>query len=152
MGVQSGVRSGAVGRGSTNVNQELKVLLKEHKGILQLITVKKYENGGPHRVIENERKLKKRGKNCVPLSGFEPRSLRVEVLHLTTRLKLQNGILQNIQTEITRKKIIIFLFSSGIGHFLSIKADVLQTFSFITGDKTECLSPMMFSNYYITGI
>ena len=30
---------GLVG-GSTNVNQELKVLLKEHKGILQLITVK----------------------------------------------------------------------------------------------------------------
>ena len=28
--------------GSTNVNQELKVLLKEHKGILQFITVKTY--------------------------------------------------------------------------------------------------------------
>ena len=78
----SWVRSGwgSVG-GSTNVNQELKVLLKEHKGILQLITVK-YENGGPQpsRVIENERKLKERGKNCVPLSGFEPRTLRLEVL------------------------------------------------------------------------
>ena len=34
-----------VGRGSTNVNQELKVLLKEHKGILQLITVKNMKTG-----------------------------------------------------------------------------------------------------------
>ena len=33
-----------------------------------------------------------------------------------------------------------------IGHFQSIKTDVLQIFSFITGDKTEFLSPMMFSN------
>ena len=36
---------GGVGRGSTNVNQELKVLLKEHKGILQLITVKNMKTG-----------------------------------------------------------------------------------------------------------
>ena len=35
---------GLVGR-STNVNQELKVLLKEHKGILQLITVKNMKTG-----------------------------------------------------------------------------------------------------------
>ena len=33
-----------------------------------------------------------------------------------------------------------------IGHFLSIKTDVLQIFSFITGDKNEFLSPMVFSN------
>ena len=33
-----------------------------------------------------------------------------------------------------------------IGHFQSIKTDVLQIFSFITGDKTEFLSPMMLSN------
>ena len=33
-----------------------------------------------------------------------------------------------------------------IGHFQSIKTDVLQIFSFISGDKTEFLSPMMFSN------
>ena len=46
----------------------------------------------------------------MPPSGFEPRTLRVEVMHLTTRLKLQNGILQNIQTEITRKKIYISFF------------------------------------------
>ena len=39
-----------------------------------------------------------------------------------------------------------------IGHFQSIKTDVLQIFSFTTGDKTEFLSPMMFSNKYITGI
>ena len=70
VGVQSGVRSGwgLVG-GSSNVNQELKVLLKEHKGILQLITVKKYENRGPQpsQVIENERKLKERGEMCAPI-------------------------------------------------------------------------------------
>ena len=40
----------------------------------------------------------------------------------------------------------------GIGHFQSIKTGVLLIFSFITGDKTEFLSPMMFSNEYITGI
>ena len=35
-----------LGRGSTNVNQEMKVLLKEHtKGILQLITVKNMKTG-----------------------------------------------------------------------------------------------------------
>ena len=90
-------------------------------------------------------------KNCVTLSGFEPRTLRLEVLHLNTRLKLQNEILQNIQTEITRKKI-IFFFNFHQVHFQSIKTDVSQTLSFITGDKTERLSPMMFSNYNITGI
>ena len=40
----------------------------------------------------------------------------------------------------------------GIGRFQAIKTDVLLIFSFITGDKTEFLSPMMFSNEYITGI
>ena len=39
-----------------------------------------------------------------------------------------------------------------IGRFHAIKTDVLLIFSFITGDKTEFLSPMMFSNEYITGI
>ena len=39
-----------------------------------------------------------------------------------------------------------------IGGFQAIKTDVLLIFSFITGDKTEFLSPMMFSNEYITGI
>ena len=39
-----------------------------------------------------------------------------------------------------------------IGRFKAIKTDVLLIFSFITGDKTEFLSPMMFSNEYITGI
>ena len=34
----------------------------------------------------------------------------------------------------------------------AMKTDVLLIFSFITGDKTEFLSPMMFSNEYITGI
>ena len=76
-----------------NVKQELKVLLKEYNGILLLKTVKN-ENGGPQpsRVIENEKKLKERGEKCVPLSGLKPRTLSLEVLHLTTRLKLQNGI------------------------------------------------------------
>ena len=40
----------------------------------------------------------------------------------------------------------------GIGRFQAIKTDVLLIFSFITGDKTEFLSPMMFSNEYITKI
>ena len=40
----------------------------------------------------------------------------------------------------------------GIGRFQAIKTDVLLIFSFITGDKTEFLSPTMFSNEYITGI
>ena len=35
---------------------------------------------------------------------------------------------------------------------LGYKTDVLLIFSFITGDKTEFLSQMMFSNEYITGI
>ena len=34
-----------VGRGLTNVNKELKVLLKEHKGILPFITVKNIKTG-----------------------------------------------------------------------------------------------------------
>ena len=62
------------------MKQELKVLLKEHiKRYFTINNSKKHENGGPHpsRVIENERKLKERGKNCVPLSGFEPRTLRL---------------------------------------------------------------------------
>ena len=39
-----------------------------------------------------------------------------------------------------------------LGRFQAIKTDVLLIFSFITGDKTEFLSPMMFSNEYIIGI
>ena len=39
-----------------------------------------------------------------------------------------------------------------IGRFQAIKTDVLLIFSFITGDKTEFISLMMFSNDYITGI
>ena len=42
--------------------------------------------------------------------------------------------------------------NTGIGRFQAIKTDVWLIFSFITGDKTEFLSPMMFSNEYITGI
>ena len=34
-----------------------------------------------------------------------------------------------------------------IGRFQAIKTDVLLIFSFITGDKTEFLSPMMFSEF-----
>ena len=52
--------------GSTNVNQELKVLFKE----LKFNNSKTYENGGPQpsRVIGNERKLKEIGKNvCAPI-------------------------------------------------------------------------------------
>ena len=44
------------------------------------------------------------------------------------------------------------LLDSGIGRFQSIKTGVLLIFSFITGDKTEFLSPMIISNEYITGI
>ena len=39
-----------------------------------------------------------------------------------------------------------------IGRFQSIKNGVLLIFSFITSDKTEFLSPMIFSKEYITGI
>ena len=39
-----------------------------------------------------------------------------------------------------------------IGRFQSIKTGVLLIFSFITGDKTEFLSPMIISNEYITGM
>ena len=50
------------------------------------------------------------------------------------------------------KKIILSELYCCIGRFQAIKTDVLLFFSFITGDKTEFLSPMMFSNKYITGI
>ena len=40
-----------VGRGLTNVNQELKVLLKEHKRILQLITVKNMQTGAHNSLV-----------------------------------------------------------------------------------------------------
>ena len=45
-----------------------------------------------------------------------------------------------------------FISATSIGRFQAIKTDVLLIFSSITGDKTEFLSPMMFSNEYITGI
>ena len=44
------------------------------------------------------------------------------------------------------------LIAPEYNRFQAIKTDVLLIFSFITGDKTEFLSPMMFSNEYITGI
>ena len=52
---------------------------------------------------------------------------------------------QNIILQAQGKKICI-------GRFQAIQTDVLLIVSFITGDKTEFLSPMMFSNEYITGI
>ena len=48
--------------------------------------------------------------------------------------------------------LIIKKYIQCIGRFQAIKTDVLLIFSFITGDKTEFLLPMMFSNEYITGI
>ena len=42
--------------------------------------------------------------------------------------------------------------TNAICRFQTIKTDVLLIFSFITGDKTEFLLSMMFSNEYITGI
>ena len=82
-----------VGRGFDECETRIEGIIKSVYCILLLKTVKD-ENGGPQpsRVIENEKKLKERGKKCVPLSGLEPRTLSLEVLHLTTRLKLQNGI------------------------------------------------------------
>ena len=50
------------------------------------------------------------------------------------------------------KSIQALMYVIVIGRFQAIKTDVLLIFSFITGDKTEFLSPMMFSNEYITGI
>ena len=41
---------------------------------------------------------------------------------------------------------------TGIGHFQPIKPAVFHIFSLITSDKTDFLSPVLFSNYYITGI
>ena len=45
-----------------------------------------------------------------------------------------------------------FFYCILLGRFQTIQTDVLLIFSFITGDKTEFLSQMMFSNEYITGI
>ena len=84
----------------------------------------------------------------MPLSGSEPRTLRLEVLYVTTRLKLQNGILQNIQMEITQKT--IFFIFIRYRQFSVYKNRRFADFLVYTGDKTECPSPMMFSNYYIT--
>ena len=44
------------------------------------------------------------------------------------------------------------IITPGIGRFQAIKTDVLLIFSFITGDKTEFVSTIMFSNEYIIGI
>ena len=65
------------------MNQELKVLLKEHKGI-KVKNMKTWTH--------DPLGLLKMRENCVTLSEFETRTLRLEVLHLTTRLKLQNGM------------------------------------------------------------
>ena len=43
-------------------------------------------------------------------------------------------------------------YKESIGHFQAIKNDILLIFSFITGDKTEFLSPTIISNEFITGI
>ena len=37
--------------------------------------------------------------------------------------------------------------ASYIGHFQSIKPAVLHVFLLITNDKTDCFSPVIFSNY-----
>ena len=56
---------------------------------------------------------------------------------------------QRVFSKIARLKANVITY---IGRFQAIKTDVLLIFSVITGDKTEFLSPMMFSNEYITGI
>ena len=55
-------------------------------------------------------------------------------------------------TSINYIDVSIYIIVLKKGRFQAIKTDVLLIFSFITGDKTEFLSPMMFSNEYITGI
>ena len=57
-----------------------------------------------------------------------------------------------IVNSISRLSLLDITWIVCIGRFQPIKTDVLLIFSFITGDKTEFLSPMMFSNEYITEI
>ena len=59
---------------------------------------------------------------------------------------------QSTMSNVLRDGVKLFVCGISIGRFQAIKTDVLLIFSFITGDKTEFPSPMMFSNEYITGI
>ena len=63
-------------------------------------------NPQPSQVIEKEIEMKK----SVPLGGFEPTTLRLQVLHSSTRLltKLQ---CQNIQRAVTQNITFVFEFS-----------------------------------------
>ena len=69
---------------------------------------------------------------------------------------IKSHIPQDMKTgtviTLTRAVISGKMTQTAIGRFQAIKTDVLLIFSFITGDKTEFLSPMMFSNEHITGI
>ena len=56
------------------------------------------------------------------------------------------------ENHLHKRTLLLRQLSAGIGRFQAIKTDVLLIFSFITGDKTKFLSPMMFSNEYIIGI
>ena len=61
-------------------------------------------------------------------------------------------LLQSSSEPIASVQVINTVLIHCIGRFQAIKTDVLLIFSFITGDKTEFLSPIMFSNEYITDI
>ena len=85
-------------RGLGDVNQELKVLLKEHKGIVLLYNFKNNRNydkkgecgeqgGGRfdqnHLKLEKKTKTKKKKVETIAFgAGFEPTTLRLQIQHL----------------------------------------------------------------------
>ena len=56
------------------------------------------------------------------------------------------GKILSIGSQDIKRNEILTSMKDCIGRFQAIKTDILLIFSFITGDKTEFLSPMMFSN------
>ena len=59
---------------------------------------------------------------------------------------------QVYNVNVVKNMVVVNSVDPHIGCFQAIKTDVWLIFSFITCDKTEFLSPMMFSNEYIPGI
>ena len=85
---------------------------------------------------------------------YLPLTIKAQEMTLvsTTTYRLGNYKYSLVDTTALPKKLQDHKTFCRIGRFQSIKTGVLLIFSFITSDKTEFLSPMMFSKEYIAGI
>ena len=121
--------------GATLLKTELLQICKQHKP-------------DPSFLLDNM--LKEYGHDCLRLPAYHADLNSIELIWATMKGYIARRNVTFKMTDVLQ--LTNDAIAAVIGRFQAIKTDVLLIFSFITGDETEFLSPMMFSNEYITGI